>query len=729
MTNSLNENLVADLDRFYSLIALLKNRLGGFRYLSDCDGRMNWPKRGVYFFFEQGEFRKDRHTHRVVRVGTHAVSTGSKTTLWNRLISHRGHIAGNGNHRGSVFRLLVGSALINRREYTKSSVTSWGIGNSAHREIREHEQAIERDVTEYIGKMPFLWIAIDDEPGPGSRRKYIERNSIGLLSRVNGNQDLPSENWLGYSCKKINVGESGLWNSDHVREHYGPVFLDELEYYINYQSGSHWMNENSEIEKISQIRKDVECKPISNWIATVILKSDLEISHEKNQSNNPVRISEMECILRIAIQQTLGDGVILFPGGWVHTQYERADKIYPEIEQRVKDILVQTNRNIIVCIGIDGFFNRPIAEDPFDQDQMAIAIDRTGIIAIGRKFHATDNSERENIILAKNYQDGELGKPRIFVLNGVKYFPFVCYDVYGPYKEPKKYLNPDVQVGLNLIHRFRPSGEFLSQENYFPLNGWSEASYQWQIPVFGTAIFFRRSIPFDWPTGIFWKLGDTWRKPKYREISLPHDLPIISIPLIEGYAEVRIFTDISEKIESMNGPKITDYKTKPIPQIKNNNLHTTRKREVFNKVIEVFQAHPDIAIGLKRYILRKNQCRFSFPQWPRVDNKSNKSIFYEFNDWIFKNKSEISVEIEFWSESFEDIGEIIQHQKDTFAMKMPGNPTVVWDTAWSPGWGRLKYIFPDNQDPKIIAQSMIILINETKEIVNSWLLSKNMEHY
>ena len=78
-----------DLDRLYGLLAELRERLGGYKYLRDCNGRMSWPKRGVYFIFEDGELREDGHTPRVVRVGTHAVSAGSRTTLWNRLSQHR----------------------------------------------------------------------------------------------------------------------------------------------------------------------------------------------------------------------------------------------------------------------------------------------------------------------------------------------------------------------------------------------------------------------------------------------------------------------------------------------------------------------------------------------------------------------------------------------------------------------------------------------------------------
>jgi len=311
--------------------------------------------------------------------------------------------------------------------------------------------------------------------------------------------------------------------------------------------------------------------PKQDWIATVILKSNLKIAEEKDPRNNPTRISELDQILRSTIDKTSGDGVILFPGGWVHTQHERAETIYPEIERCVKEVLTRTNRNIKVCIGVDGFFDRPNAEDAYDQDQIAITIDRTGIISICRKFYPSDDTEKNSIILAKNCNDGELGKPRVFELNGVRFFPFVCYDVYGPWHEPQKYPKPDADIGLNLIHRFRPKGEFLCQENYFPLNGWSEASCQWKIPIFGTSIFFRRSIPSDWPTGIIWTGGDVWKKPRYPDITLPCDKPAITISLAEGSAEVRIFTDIPGKIQSMKRTSPEDI-TKNNPRIQNHSL-------------------------------------------------------------------------------------------------------------------------------------------------------------
>jgi hypothetical protein len=124
-----NRSRLADLVRFYEILAALENKIGYPRKLSACSGRMNWPKRGVYFFFEQGENRSNTgHGPRIVRVGTHALTAGSGTKLWTRLSQHKGQAkTGGGNHRGSIFRLIVGAALIKKLEL---SFSTWGVRNS-----------------------------------------------------------------------------------------------------------------------------------------------------------------------------------------------------------------------------------------------------------------------------------------------------------------------------------------------------------------------------------------------------------------------------------------------------------------------------------------------------------------------------------------------------------------------------------------------------------------------
>lgn len=223
---------LADLQAFYSIIARLENGLGGMRTLGDCSGRLNWPKRGVYFFMEKSEVRSSSGNGlRIVRVGTHALKSASQTRLWTRLSQHRGgRRTGGGNHRGSIFRLIVGAALIARHGY---EFPTWGSGQSASADVRVGEVDLEREVTSLIGAMPFVWVRVDDEPSAGSMRGYIERNTIALLSNFGKTPiDAPSVGWLGHDCNRERVKKSGLWNSNHVDETYDPAFLECLEMHV-----------------------------------------------------------------------------------------------------------------------------------------------------------------------------------------------------------------------------------------------------------------------------------------------------------------------------------------------------------------------------------------------------------------------------------------------------------------------------------------------------------------
>lgn len=222
-----------DQDRFYRIVATLREKCQGFRCLKECTRRSGWPGRGVYFFFEDHEFREDGSTLRVVRVGTHAVSADSRTTLWNRLHTHKGASSGGGNHRGSIFRKRVGEALLQVRSYPPEIGASWGIGNSAPKSTRSAELPLERDVSTVIGLMSFLWLEVNDTPGVGSDRAYLERNCIALLSNFGKESiDKPSEGWLGLHSTQKTIRLSGLWNTNHVGDGYTPAFLDVLEKYV-----------------------------------------------------------------------------------------------------------------------------------------------------------------------------------------------------------------------------------------------------------------------------------------------------------------------------------------------------------------------------------------------------------------------------------------------------------------------------------------------------------------
>ena len=226
----MQERPVRDLRDFYSILDQLEARVGGPRTLRECDGRLPWSRRGVYFFFETGELRSDSgEGQRVVRVGTHGLKRGSRTTLWQRLSQHRGtQRQPGGNHRGSIFRSHVGTALLCQN--ADLSCPSWGEGSSAPSGVRERERPVESIVSDVIGNMQLLWLQINGPPGPQSGRGYVERNAIALLSNFGKKGlDPPAATWLGRSCASDRVRRSGLWNSNHVDEEYDRAFLTSLE--------------------------------------------------------------------------------------------------------------------------------------------------------------------------------------------------------------------------------------------------------------------------------------------------------------------------------------------------------------------------------------------------------------------------------------------------------------------------------------------------------------------
>jgi hypothetical protein len=230
---------LADLSEFYSLLDRLEQRVGGTRTLASFGTYRDWPARGVYFFFESAEIRRDSgQGPRVVRVGTHALVAKSRSTLRQRLGQHRGHASGGGNHRGSIFRSLVGQALLARGDLGQCD--SWGVKGDVKKAsaalsidrglLALAEAPVEQAVSRYLALMPFLWLDINDEPGPNSLRRAIEQNAIALLTNYGRMPlDPPSPGWLGHASDRPLVRGSGLWNQRHVDETYDPTFIDVFE--------------------------------------------------------------------------------------------------------------------------------------------------------------------------------------------------------------------------------------------------------------------------------------------------------------------------------------------------------------------------------------------------------------------------------------------------------------------------------------------------------------------
>lgn len=230
---------IDDVRALYDRIGDLRIVLGGSQTLAAVRSWASLPQRGLYLFFEPGEIRTNSGDGpRLVRIGTHGLNSGSASTLVGRLKQHRGASAGGGNHRGSIFRLLVGQAMLARGDLTECP--SWGVKSDAgkaaaalgldRQAMSAMEVEVEQRVSQYIGAMPFLWLGVDDEPGPDSLRSVIERNIIALLSNFHRSPvDPPSPDWLGSRSDRPLVRGSGLWNQRHVQEEHDPALFDHLD--------------------------------------------------------------------------------------------------------------------------------------------------------------------------------------------------------------------------------------------------------------------------------------------------------------------------------------------------------------------------------------------------------------------------------------------------------------------------------------------------------------------
>ncbi|WP_435181267.1 hypothetical protein [Halorussus sp. AFM4] len=229
------------VQRLYATLADVNDAVDGPRYLRNATGSLDWPDRGVYFFFSSDsdlESAPARDWH-LTRVGTVGVSEGSSNTLWNRLRQHRGNFrgkyAGGGNHRGSIFRLHVGRALI-ERDNLHDDYHHWGTPlrdlDVETTTIREQEHPLEQRVSDYIRDLPFLWVNIPDEPGPESDRATVEKNAIATLSHFRRtNPDLYKDGWLGHESPKPEIYKTGLWNINHVEALYSQHVVDLISEY------------------------------------------------------------------------------------------------------------------------------------------------------------------------------------------------------------------------------------------------------------------------------------------------------------------------------------------------------------------------------------------------------------------------------------------------------------------------------------------------------------------
>ncbi len=216
-----------DLDMFYRLLDWYEHQEDN-RIAIGQVSRNLLPARGWCFFYEKGECRQNLSVQRVVRVESH-YEYDDKNSIYNQILTHRGNIAGvysgGGNHRISVLRKHIGTAIMNK---LNRSCTTWE-NDKANTSTRKKEHWLELLVSEETSSMEVLVVPIEDS-NPERIAKYIEQNAIALLSNFNKKpMDGPSSDWLGNYCSNTLVRGSGLWNSNGVMYQYDRHFMEIFE--------------------------------------------------------------------------------------------------------------------------------------------------------------------------------------------------------------------------------------------------------------------------------------------------------------------------------------------------------------------------------------------------------------------------------------------------------------------------------------------------------------------
>ncbi|MBT1159863.1 hypothetical protein J1C56_30415 [Aminobacter anthyllidis] len=211
---------IQDLDRLYNWIGeeRIADRVFSFRELSS----RSVPKRGVYIFLDGAERNFRGAGFRVVRIGTHAVSAGSQASLRGRLRNHLGPSSQIGNHRGSIFRLHIGIAMLEAGP-GHGSLATWGEGQDARPEVKSLEIAHELAVSRYLQDLEVVLLEVDDEPSKESLRAKVEMQLIALFSESMRTIDCPGPDWLGLKSPVAQIRQSGLWNIRGIGGKYDPA--------------------------------------------------------------------------------------------------------------------------------------------------------------------------------------------------------------------------------------------------------------------------------------------------------------------------------------------------------------------------------------------------------------------------------------------------------------------------------------------------------------------------
>ncbi len=316
------------------------------------------------------------------------------------------------------------------------------------------------------------------------------------------------DKWIA-ACEAIQAKDNNPPNRDEKRAYYDSIrdILAAQNGYklIRIMHGDYnWENENSieHLDALLKIKSGRTCTPMDNEVnaqPTGLKKNNSETSIvtatiQANSSQYKINKAHFETLEKVVSKYARND-IILFPAGFFYHSRFSERQINKTIK-KVSTILKAKASETVVCVGID-FDN--------SNDQLALAINQSGALAIGRKFYPTEE-EKFTINYSSSFCGEEIGYKRIFKVREKVFYLAVCYDVFGI--RHQKLANPGIDAVLSLVHRFHPRGEGPSGEVDFARKGFAGASAEWDCPVFGAAVFFDREVPARWPTAVLWQSGN-----------------------------------------------------------------------------------------------------------------------------------------------------------------------------------------------------------------------------
>lgn len=408
-------------------------------------------------------------------------------------------------------------------------------------------------------------------PNPGfivecdESQHFTEPRKISL-------QNYPEDKKIGYSkkdwiahCKNLNKSDKYPPSRDEQRAWYDTIrdFLPEIKGFqptVRLYTGERdWCRmDPSNATDIQNFKNHIDKKrgielrnkgnnkinPKENWVATVTL----EANSRKEPKSNPERINDLKIIVTKILEETDGDGIVVFPAGFLSTGSDEIKcPFYSEISRAIQNALPDNERNIAIVVGIDGY------EDAQKnaRDQVAITINKTDILSIARKHWPTEDDKKFGL-KKSDFSDSECGKARFFTVNGIRYYIAVCYDVHAGHQDGIKKDDAAFDVILNPIHKFE-AGSGIAD---FVRKGMGLESCMWDCPVFGSVKFINGStISEIWKSGVYWAFPDgvTTRTPgtNTEKFSIPGKK--IPVKNLSGgdQAVVDIFTDIRSQCSTM----------------------------------------------------------------------------------------------------------------------------------------------------------------------------------